>query len=168
MNWIFCLISLIAIGTYSCPSSLVLTKPTFTATLDGKPLVLTDKNRFTGVVTYGELDKTTHLRAENIMSTFHCTEGRELLLTIGYDGKTGSKSYANALINIASSPSMASNGSFNRATVTSVTDDDDRHFFYSVTFEMHLKSFDASDTATHVLKGSYENIRVMKPMQQSH
>jgi len=92
------------------------TQGTFHATLDGKPLVLVDNNRFTGMVTRSSVDPVTNQPAENVMSTFHCADKRDILLTIGYDGKTGEKKIANAMMNIPNK-TYSSNGSFDRANL---------------------------------------------------
>src|SRR5882724_1575803 len=139
MKLIYCILCLFAVSTSS--TSMFIDTPTqgtFHATLDGKPLVLVDNNRFTGMVTRSSVDPVTNQPAENVMSTFHCADKRDILLTIGYDGKTGEKKIANAMMNIPNK-TYSSNGSFDRANVTSITDDaDGRHFLYSATFEMHV------------------------------
>ena len=134
----------------------------FIATFDGKPIELTDSNRFGGLI-LGGMSNDGKTKIYTVNFTIHGKERSDYVLTIDYmDGKTGTTNNVNAIVNFPRGQSFTGKEEGKAtATVTRSERKDDNYSLYSGEFEVEMVKITMGDERTYILKGTFENILVI-------
>ncbi len=134
----------------------------FIATFDGKPIEVTDSNRFGGLI-LGGMSNDGKTKIYTVNFTIHGKGHGDYVLTIDFmDGKTGTTNNVNAIVNLIGGQSFTGKeGGKAKATITRSDRKDDNYSLYSGEFEVEMAKITMGDEHSYILKGTFENILVI-------